>query len=278
MERYEVEAFNTAVASENKIHDDDIARKYGFAGGLVPGVDVYAYLTHPVAEAWGLDWLSGGTAEVRFATPVYDGNATSIVPDPIAADRVDVTAVDGDGTECAAATFTLPAEGPAVPPSTDDWAVAPLPTDRPDATPEAMAAYADPSRGDQAGALPTYRETLTTADTEAYLEAERDELEIYRAPSADGAPPPVHPSWMLRRANDALMVAVTLGPWIHVGSTVTHHGLLRVDDDVEVRSRLVRWWEAKGHEFVEIDVALVVDGEVRTRIDHTAIYRPRPRT
>jgi len=38
---YEVSAFNTAVASENKIHDDSIARRFGFRGGLVPGVEVW---------------------------------------------------------------------------------------------------------------------------------------------------------------------------------------------------------------------------------------------
>ena len=50
---YVVEAYNTATQSTNKIHDDDVARTYGFRGGLVPGVDVYAYLTHVPAERWG---------------------------------------------------------------------------------------------------------------------------------------------------------------------------------------------------------------------------------
>jgi len=30
---YLVRARNAAAASENKIHDDDVARRYGFAGG-----------------------------------------------------------------------------------------------------------------------------------------------------------------------------------------------------------------------------------------------------
>jgi hypothetical protein len=48
---YSVAAFNTAHDSENKIHDDATARRFGFGGGLVPGVDVYAYMTHmPVAH------------------------------------------------------------------------------------------------------------------------------------------------------------------------------------------------------------------------------------
>ena len=70
---YEVEAHNTATQSDNKIHDYEVASRFGFTGGLVPGVDVYAYLTHPPAEAWGRDWLERGTMRGRFHTPVYDG-------------------------------------------------------------------------------------------------------------------------------------------------------------------------------------------------------------
>jgi hypothetical protein len=43
---YRVKAFNASKESENKIHDDAVARQFGFRGGLVPGVDVYAYMTH----------------------------------------------------------------------------------------------------------------------------------------------------------------------------------------------------------------------------------------
>src|SRR5262245_25232286 len=45
---YHVKARNTSSSSENKIHDEQIAREYGFRGALVPGVTVYAYLTHPL--------------------------------------------------------------------------------------------------------------------------------------------------------------------------------------------------------------------------------------
>ena len=52
--RYAVEAYNTATASANKIHDDTVAAQYGFKGGLVPGVDVIAYLTRGPVERWGI--------------------------------------------------------------------------------------------------------------------------------------------------------------------------------------------------------------------------------
>ena len=51
IEPYRVSAYNTAQQSENKIHDDAVARRFGFSGGLVPGVDVMAYMMHlPVAK------------------------------------------------------------------------------------------------------------------------------------------------------------------------------------------------------------------------------------
>ena len=37
------EALNTAPDSDNKIHGDELAKQYGFEGGLVPGVTVVRY-------------------------------------------------------------------------------------------------------------------------------------------------------------------------------------------------------------------------------------------
>jgi hypothetical protein len=45
---------------ENRIHEDGLARAYGFKGGLVPGVIVYGWMTHPVVEILGRDWLERG--------------------------------------------------------------------------------------------------------------------------------------------------------------------------------------------------------------------------
>src|SRR5207249_11355803 len=70
---YRVKARNTAESPENKIHDDAVARQYGFRGGPVPGVTVYAYLTHPLVAAFGAAWLERGTANVRFLKPIHDG-------------------------------------------------------------------------------------------------------------------------------------------------------------------------------------------------------------
>ena len=57
LEAYSVVAYNTARDSENKIHDNTVARRFGFSGGLVPGVDVYAYMAHLPVARWGRDFL-----------------------------------------------------------------------------------------------------------------------------------------------------------------------------------------------------------------------------
>ncbi|HZE47703.1 MAG TPA: hypothetical protein VE087_12555, partial [Xanthobacteraceae bacterium] len=76
---YRVSAYNTAHESENKIHDDATARRFGFGGGLVPGVDVYGYITHMPVARWGRAWLERGTAECRFFKPVYDGETATVI-------------------------------------------------------------------------------------------------------------------------------------------------------------------------------------------------------
>ena len=85
LEAYRVEAYNTAKLSENKMHDDTVARRFGFSGGLVPGVDVMAYMMHLPVAKWGRAFLERGLIEARFVKPVYDGEIA------------DVTAEENDG-------------------------------------------------------------------------------------------------------------------------------------------------------------------------------------
>ncbi|MCZ6852314.1 MAG: MaoC family dehydratase, partial [Gammaproteobacteria bacterium] len=78
MGAYQVIARNFSQATENKIHDDEIARQYGFEGALVPGVAVYGHLTHPLVEKFGEAWLSHSLGSVRFLKPAYHGDRLDI--------------------------------------------------------------------------------------------------------------------------------------------------------------------------------------------------------
>ena len=85
IEPYRVLAHNTSKQSENKIHDDAVARRFGFSGGLVPGVDVMAYMINLPVSRWGRAFLERGLIEARFVKPVYDG------------EMADVTGEESDG-------------------------------------------------------------------------------------------------------------------------------------------------------------------------------------
>src|ERR1700727_3469806 len=99
IEAYRVEAYNAAKLSENKIHDDTVARKFGFSGGLVPGVDVLAYMIHLPVRKWGRAFLERGLIEARFVKPVYDGETAYVTAEEI--DGVLSIEVESRGELCA---------------------------------------------------------------------------------------------------------------------------------------------------------------------------------
>lgn len=72
-------AHNQVPNSPNKIHGDEIAKQYGFKGGLVPGVTLSAYLVEPALRAWGREWLRLGNAHITVYSPVYHDDAFEVV-------------------------------------------------------------------------------------------------------------------------------------------------------------------------------------------------------
>ena len=261
---YLVSAYNTAHDSENKIHDDTIARRFGFGGGLVPGVDVYGYMTHLPVMRWGRAWLERGTAECRFFKPVYDGDiATVTASETVSASKnggvLDI-AVESRGEACATGRAELPEARPATA-CLDLFRKVPQHAERTPADEVSLAVETwlgiDP--------YPT-----TPEATARYLADLRETATLY---AEEGL---IHPATFLRSCNFALSRNVVLGPWIHTGSRVQHLATASVGDTLSVRAHITGNYEHKGHRFVEID-ALVLANETSpiAHIVHTAIYRPR---
>src|SRR2546423_6428580 len=142
VDEYRVCAHNMATASANKIHDDAVAQQYGFKGGLVPGVEVYAYMTHPVVERLGRDWLTGGGMQVRLRRPVYDGREVRVTTRPAEHDgALELALYDEMGELCAEGTALPVAARPAL--DIGAFRVASVPNPRPAASADVLAA-ADP--------------------------------------------------------------------------------------------------------------------------------------
>jgi acyl dehydratase len=256
-----VTAFNTATRSENAMHQDDVAARYGFRGGLVPGVDVYAYLTHPAAERWGLPWVERGRMSGRFSTPVYDGEVVHVHAADDGGGGLVIDVRNAAGDVCATGEASLPDEaGPAPDPA--DW---PLVAQRPpEGRPPAGPASLEPGTS-----LGLHPHRFDVAKAQGYLDDVRETSTLY------GEAQVAHPGWLLRDANHVLSRNVRMGPWIHVGSDAQHLGVVRDGDDVSARARVVREWERKGHRFVELDVLLLAGDRPVARVRHTAIHTPR---
>jgi acyl dehydratase len=254
---YRVEAFNASKESENKIHDDVVARRFGFRGGLVPGVDVYAYMTHLPVQRWGRAWLERGIAECRLLKPVYDGD-TAVVTAIEGVAGLDLR-IESHGEVCVTGHAGVPSERVTHPPA---FSEAPVPPgERPPADETTLAVGTclaiDPFR-------------VTDEYAAQYLRTVRETAPLYARENL------VHPGTILHIGNWVLRHNVVLGPWMHVGSTVQHFAAAHIGDELSARAVVTANYERKGHRFVELDV-LVYAGQKTpiARLDHIAIYRPR---
>jgi len=267
---YRVTARNTSADSENRIHDDAVAQRYGFRGGLVPGVTVYAYLTRPLVETLGPAWLERGTASVRLLKPVLDGEEVTVTGAITARDARGLTAALAASTaasgECAVLQATLPAGSP-TPVNPALYREAPLPAERPEVSRARLASLE---------ALGTPVTLYDEARAAEYLARVGDALACYR--DAGGW---VHPAFFLDQANHALRDNVRVSPWIHTQSVVRHLGDARVGETLRTRGRVRSLFEKKGRELVELDLCIVAGERSRqvAHVLHTAIYRlPAPAT
>lgn len=262
---YEVEAVNYATDSSNKIHSDEVAKQYGFVGGLVPGVAVCCYMMQPPASRFGLEWARGGSFRAKLLKPTYEGemarvSARAKADEP---DQLEIEVKNPAGVLCAVGSASI---GPAPPaPEIENYPLAPMPE-------------LDARREPVASALPK-GETLGTLlydpdhpDNEVGFFAEaREQLDICTQEEALQ-----HPGLLLHLANYAISGNVALGPWIHTASEIQFYNAARVGESLELRGKIEDSYERRGHEFIVADLAAFgAEGRPIAQIRHTAIVKPR---
>ena len=254
---YRVEAYNTSKQSENKIHDDTVARRFGFSGGLVPGVDVMAYMMHLPVEKWGRAFLERGLIEARFVKPIYDGEIAELTG--VETDGLLTIEVHSRGELCAAGSASLSASVPAI--SLADYTqVAPVAERRP----VNAASY---EVGKWLGTLP--RDWAGDACRE-YLADIRETDPIFAREGLG------HPGLLQKVMNMVLVDNAILGPWIHVGSRMQLLSAAKAGDEITARAKVAANYDKKGHRFVELDALVVGNGnKPLARCEHVAIYQPR---
>jgi hypothetical protein len=257
IEPYRVSAYNTAKQSENKMHDDTVAKRFGFSGGLVPGVDVMAYMMHLPVAKWGRAFLERGSIEARFVKPVYDGETVDVTGEE--SDGVLTIEVVSRGELCATGTASLPASAPKL--SVADFNAAVPVSER---KPVSTASY---EPGKWLGTIPR---SWAGEAAQEYLTDVRETDTIY---AREGL---VYPGLLQRVMNKVLVDNAILGPWIHVGSRMQLLSAGMAGDEITARARVTGNYEKKGHRFVELDALVVGNGRTAlAHCQHIAIYQPR---
>lgn len=247
-------ARNLVPDSDNKIHDDDVARQFGFTGALVPGVEVFGYATNPPVARWGEAFLTGGRLSIRFRRPVYDGD-TITVTGVAGGDGFDLAVTGADDVVRAVGQAWEPSAQPAV--KLDDYPTRAVP----DQPPPASADVLTP------GPLGTVVESAEPAGCATYLEGIGETLPLYRELGV------VHPGILLRMVNTVLFRTVALGPWIHTSSDARLLGIARVGCTLEARGVVTGLFNRNGNDYVRYDAIVLADGEPVAQVDHAAIWQ-----
>lgn len=253
METYRPTAYNHSQSSENRIHSDSTAQKYGFEGALVTGVAIFGYMTYPLVRLLGTRWLEDHSAGIRLLRPVYHGDVLSI----------DHTEHNGIHLiQCKARDNVLVAElnsSKGIPPVNE---LAHLGSSTPiNVRPEIhwdLVEVGNP--------FPSFRWSPDIEEHLTYTAQIGDNLEIYLGNV-------LHPHAILDAANRAFVNCYKLPAWLHVGSTIHFRELIHIDEEIEVHAVPIKKWHKKGHEFVELYVSYVVGEVVKTEIKHTAIFK-----
>jgi len=257
LESYRVSAYNTSKDSENKIHDDTVARRFGFSGGLVPGVDVMAYMMHMPVAKWGRAFLEHGLIEARFVKPVYDGETAEVgAVEDGGALAIEVVS---RGEVCATGSAALPAAAPNF--ALTDFREVAAVSER---KPVSASSYQIEK---WLGTIPRRWEGDAARE---YLADIREADPIYARENLG------HPGLLQRVMNKVLVDNAILGPWIHVGSRMQLLSVANTGDELTARARVVGNYEKKGHRFVELDALVVANGKTPlAHCWHIAIYQPR---
>lgn len=262
---YTIVAKNTAAEHLGSIHDNAPAQKFGYAGGLVPGVTLYGYMSHVLAVAWGPEWIRHGTMHSKSLRPAYEGQHVTVSctgianTDGVVTANLAVTPTDSV-SPCAIGVGTF-SSAQAVPPALADFEVLPMPEEPP------AAGIGDIPVGYRMG---TSEVQLTDDDLDKYLIKLSEGFPFYRE---RGAFPPSYLQQLTTHIERANFVYET--PTIYVESWAQHFRELRVGDVVRCPGHVTAIHERKGNHYMDVEQLVLAGDNVVARVTRSSIYYAR---
>jgi hypothetical protein len=261
---HRIKASLDSIDSSNRIQDDEYARRHGFRAGLVPGVSIFAYMSRPLIEVMGRDWLDRGSADVHFLRPIYEGeeirvsgSITSVADD--GALSLDYKAANNQGATCGIGVAKLSPPGSMPEPSPEDY-----PAGR--ARPRRSISLEALQVGDPLTPLTT--EFTWNVHWQYCRKAIRDHHPLYERI--------MHPGWLLNQASQILAANYSIQAWIDVSGYVQNLHLLEEECTIDTRGRVYDKFERDGDHFIVLDLAVFAPTRCLATLRYTAIFRIAP--
>jgi hypothetical protein len=259
---YRVKASIDTADSGNRIQDDEFARRCGFRSGLVPGASVYAYMSRPLVEFFGKEWLKRGSADVRFVRPVYEGEELRIGGFISSVERdgtivMDCQAANHQGVVCGIGTAKLAPQLSVMEPALDDYEAGRAKSPR-------FISLESIKIGECL--TPTTAEFTWNIHWQYCQKSIRDHHPLYGKA--------FHPGWIMKRATQILASNYAIEAWIDVSSQVQNFHFQEEEEcPIETRGRVRGKFERDGDHFIELDLAVFAQTRCLQTIRYTAIFR-----
>lgn len=262
---YRIRASIDFADPNNRIQDDEYARRYGFRAGLVPGISVFAYMTRPLIDLIGRDWLERGSAEVHFLRPIYEGEEMRIggALSSIAADgtlSIDYRASNNQGVTCGVGIAKLPPSTPGSEPSIDDYPAGRAKMHRP-------ISYESLPVGEYL--TPLLCDFTWNIHWQYCRKTIRDHHPLYERT--------MHPGWLMSQSGQILAANYAIPAWIDVSGIIQNYHPLEKECAIETRGRVCDKFERDGDHFVVLDLAVFAPSCCLATIRYTAIFRIAPK-
>jgi len=244
MNPWKAYALNTAPDSENQIHSDDLAKRYGFKGGLVPGVTVSAYLLHPVIESSGMAWLEKGYANCKITSPLYDGENFEVISEILREGQTNTFLKNEDGKIIANAESKILENIPSKPKYRGDLLIQ-------EEFKAPIASFAEWKKLKKEGCK-AFKFHWGGDNPLIYLSDEK-KLPLILQPSKSGH---ANLSFLLGCANWILAGNAFMNPWVHLQTKSQNYKSVSLETTLITEMSVIDFYEKKGHEFIEVEVNL----------------------
>lgn len=249
---------------QNRIQDDEYARRLGFRAGLVPGLSIFAYMSHPIAELLGKDWLERGSADVRFVRPVYSGEELRVTGLVSSMDKdgillLEYRAENNQGATCGLGTAQLPPSAPSPEPSLEDYPAGKGKLHR-------VVSLETLQVGENL--IPVSSEFTWNVHWQYCRKAIRDLHPLYERV--------LHPGWLASRASHVLASNYAIQAWVDVSCRVQHYHSQEEECIIQTRGKVQDKFERNGDHFIELDLAVFAPDRCLATMRYTAIFRIAP--